>query len=82
MKKTKIVKLVLLTCLTGNGYASFGHPLNINTRKNFSNSTIRRNGYYFADDTVQHHSGSSFIPHSSVSRGGWGSSGHTHSSSS
>jgi len=83
MKKTKIVKLVLVTCLTGTGYTSFSRPLKVNIKKNFSNPNIRRNGYYFTNDTVQQHSGSSFfILHNSVSRAGWGSSGHTHSTSS
>lgn len=83
MKKTKVIELVLITGLVGAGHISIASPLKpAEVKKNFSIASFK-NGYYFADDSLRGHSGSSsFMAHNAVSRGGLGASGHSHSSSS
>ncbi|WP_259067408.1 hypothetical protein HDF24_12525 [Mucilaginibacter sp. X4EP1] len=83
MKKTKAIKLVLVTGLIGAGHTAFGNmPKSAETKKAYDAITFKK-GYYFADDSVRAHSGSSFfVAHNTATRGGWGGSGHSHSSAS
>ncbi len=83
MKKTKAIKLVLITGLIGAGHTSFGNmPKPAETKKACGAITLKK-GCYFANDSLRAHSGSSsFVAHNTVSRGGWGSSAHSQGSSS
>jgi hypothetical protein len=88
MKKSKVVKLVFLTGLIGTNGTAFGNTvnkysnLNSSVRKMFSGYSTSHNGYHFKQDSVKHMSGSSFLLHPVIKRGGWGIFGHHHSTSS
>jgi uridine kinase len=83
MKKTKAVKLVLITGLIGAGHTSFANVPKLVETRNVRGTIVLKKGYYFTDDSLRAHSGSSsFAAHNTASRGGWGGSGHTHSSAS
>ena len=69
MKKTKSIKLVLVTGLIISGGLVFANKLKNNV-SNLKANNIMPTGYYFNKDTVSH-SGSSFIP-----RSGFGTTGH------
>jgi hypothetical protein len=70
MKKTRTIKLVLISGLIGSGGVVFGNKINHNTLSFKSNDVIRA-GYYSSKDTLEDHSGIGII-----SRGGFGIFGH------
>ena len=86
MKKSKAIKLVLVTSLLGTGANTFANNADVNR---ISNSTvfkiskgfaINKHGYFNQPDSTTHHGGSSgFV--APAKRGGWGIFGH-HSSAS
>lgn len=83
MKKSKAIKLVLVTGLLGAGThasANLAHKLNcLITKspigKSFKNFNAPPSGYFKQDDTASHSVGGGFA-HTAVIRGGWGSFGH------
>jgi hypothetical protein len=87
MKKSKAIKLVLVSSLIGSGINTFGsslykYPLtsNFTIRSKASKSfTAMPSGYSYDPDSLKHFAISGFIAHNSVARGGWGFFGH-HSS--
>jgi hypothetical protein len=78
MKKSKTIKLVLITSLIGSGGSVFGHAahnnaitgpffIKSNTKVRFADNNFIRTGYYSGQDSVKSHPESG-----SVTRGGWG----------
>ena len=86
MKKSKAIKLVLVTSLLGTGANTFANNTDVNRIANstafkISNrSAASKHGFFNQPDSTTHHGGSSgFV--APAKRGGWGIFGH-HSSAS
>lgn len=74
MKRTKNVKLVLISSLIGSGGAIFANNIHAGSQKSMSDIsyTIKNSVTRSGKDTVTHtHSGATVVP-----RGGFGATGH------
>jgi hypothetical protein len=84
MKKSKAIKLVLVSSLSGSGINTFGsglykYPLtsNFTVKSKASKSfTAMPSGYSYDPDSLKHATVFGFIAHISVTPGGWGFFGH------
>jgi len=87
MKKSKVIKLVLVSSLLGSGSVTFSnaapdhtlvasHIKNPETKKSFAGISLARNGYCSEKDTAERHIGSGGFFHPVIVRGGFGLFGH------
>jgi hypothetical protein len=87
MKKSKVIKLVLVSSLLGSGSIKFSNAAPEHTlitspikksesKKSFAGMSLARNGYYSEKDTSERHVGSGGSFHPVIARGGFGLFGH------
>jgi hypothetical protein len=83
MKKTKAIRLVLITGLFGGAAPSFSFPHFYNTpSERIQGSSYSADKIYgLSQDSLTHRSSSGSVAHPEIQRGGWGFFGH-HSSAS